>query len=114
VGMGRRDSLGGRPRQPEVARRGPEAHGRTARDLEAIAAAIGRLPLLDADDRGFQDQGELIARLCGDYDTFQTLDETPGIVGSDRDAAGCLWHVKLRRARNSCERFFDLLGQSGP
>jgi hypothetical protein len=79
----------------------------TASSMATTAAAqIAQLPLLDAGDGGFQEQAEQIARLCGDFETFRELDESPyslpGIwgAGGGRDAKSREWHIKLRRARN--------------
>lgn len=83
------------------------------RDLEAAVQYISILPLLDVDDPQFQAQGEMIARACGDFETFEALDERPGEVSSPwndyRSKRAGEWHIKLRRARNHCERFFDQL-----
>jgi hypothetical protein len=84
--------------------------------LADIAAHISLYPLLAEDDPGFQQQGEEIAGLCVNYGTFQTLDEHPGILPAPwndyRSERAGEWHIKLRRARNSCTRFFEVLNGS--
>ena len=63
-----------------------------------------------------QAQGEAIAALFeGDKALFELLDERPGHwalgSGAERytDSCGRQWHLKLRQARNACERFFARL-----
>lgn len=81
-------------------------------DARTVIRAICALP-----GRQTQAQGDYIAALFqGDFDLFRDLDEGPGRYlssyyhgGDDKSYTYDDWHYKLRRARNGCDRFFDIL-----
>ncbi len=83
-----------------------------------IVDELGELPTPDGIT---QELGERIARMFdGNTDVFEFLDRDPGHWllnggrdddGRYRDSHGRLWHWKLREARDTCDRFFQLLEQ---
>lgn len=71
---------------------------------------INKLRAMPVEHAITQEQGEHIAWLLhGDRSLFIELDERPGQYDADYASSG--WHWKLRQARNSCRRFFDILAE---